>query len=151
MLWKWTTRCRSPCICRSRSTPGPSRLPLAFLKTQNSDSPWKISLQTCALCLYSSIYGWCWFLLMIKRFLMRTCSCTLEMITYASKTQKIEIAFKNWPINMYTDFRRLKTAKIEGGAYIAPPQAESSTLFGRLYRVKAFYYAYPTDIDFKQG
>ena len=38
---------------------------------------------------------------------------------------------------MYTDFRRLKTAKIEGGAYIAPPQAESSTLFGRLYRVKA--------------
>ena len=36
---------------------------------------------------------------------------------------------------MYTDFRRLKTAKIEGGAYIAPPQAESSTLFGRLYRV----------------
>ena len=73
---------------------------------------------------------------MIKRFLMRTCSCTLEMITYASKTQKIEIAFKNWPINMYNDVRRLKTAKIEGGAYIAPPQAESSTLFGRLYRVK---------------
>ena len=36
---------------------------------------------------------------------------------------------------MYNDVRRLKTAKIEGGAYIAPPQAESSTLFGRLYRV----------------
>jgi len=73
---------------------------------------------------------------MIKRFLMRKCSCTLEMISYASKTQKIEIAFKNWPINMYNDVRRLKTAKIEGGAYIAPPpRAESSTLFGGLYRV----------------
>ena len=148
MLWKWTTRCRSPCICRSRSTPGPSRLPLAFLKTQNSDSSWKISHQTCALCLYSSIYGWCWFLLMIKRFLMRTCSCTLEMITYASKTQKIEIAFKNWPINMYTDFRRLKTAKIEGGAYIAPLQAKSSTLFGRLYRVKKGLFFWLVEINY---
>ena len=47
---------------------------------------------------------------------------------------------KNWPRDMYTDFRRLKTAKIEGGAYIAPPQAESSTLFGRLYRVKQNYF-----------
>ena len=66
---------------------------------------------------------------MIKRFLMRTCSCTLEMITYASKTQKIEIAFKNWPINMYNDVRRLKTAKIEGGAYIAPPPRLNRQLY----------------------
>ena len=47
---------------------------------------------------------------------------------------------KNWPRDMYTDFRRLKTAKIEGGAYIAPLQAKSSTLFGRLYRVKVFLF-----------
>ena len=60
---------------------------------------------------------------------MRTCSCTLEMITYASKTQKIEIAFKNWPINMYNDVRRLKTAKIEGGAYIAPPPGLNRQLY----------------------
>ena len=69
---------------------------------------------------------------------MRTCSCTLEMITYASKTQKIEIAFKNWPINMYNDVRRLKTAKIEGGPICPPPRAKSSTLFCGLYRVKDF-------------
>ena len=68
---------------------------------------------------------------------MRTCSCTLEMITYASKTQKIEIAFKNWPINMYNDVRRLKTAKIEGGP-IWLPRTKSSTLFCGLYRVKDF-------------
>ena len=46
---------------------------------------------------------------------MKKCSCTLEMISYASKTKKFEIAFKNWPINMYNDLGRLKTAKIEGG------------------------------------
>ena len=54
---------------------------------------------------------------------MRKCSSTLEMIMYASKTQKIEIAFKNWPINMYNDIRRLKTANIEGGGAIWPPLA----------------------------
>ena len=39
----------------------------------------------------------------------------LEIILYASKTQKFEIVSKNWPINMYNDLGRLKTAKIEGG------------------------------------
>ena len=61
---------------------------------------------------------------------MRTYSCILEMITYASKTQKIEIAFKNWPINMYNDVRRLKTAKIEGGP-IWPPLGLNRQLFWR--------------------
>ena len=39
------------------------------------------------------------------------------------ETQKFEIAFKNWPINMYNDLRRLKTERIERGLYAPTPPA----------------------------
>ena len=44
-IWKkWTTPRPGPWGCRSRSSPGPSILPLSHLKRLNSDSHWKIDM-----------------------------------------------------------------------------------------------------------